>query len=214
MIRGLLLAAVMCAFVEAATAAQNGRPPANAAALEDLLAHQRYSDLSAVFAQATSLPDLLLLANWQEAKVVAGAGLFLSYEYSQTLARAARAAPDDVTDFRETGASFLVYAYAVAAVDGLACENHAFAAARSNAVAAPSLGLWRYIAGMSPDHGDFLIDNALQMETALAGKRAPDDFLCGADGIKSKDPSFSQRQDARALLNTRVHAIVSGYRGK
>jgi hypothetical protein len=218
MIRAFLCGALMCVCAGTA-AAQTPRWPADAAQFEALLSRERYGDLSRAFAQVTAPEDVLLLANWQEAKVLAGAGVFLSHEYSQTLARAAAAFPHGPADFRETGASFLVYAYAVAVVDGFACQNPYFAAARSGAIAQSpadplSIGLWRYIAGMSPDHGDFLIESALQMEAALDGKRAADSFLCGADGRKSKDASEPQRQDARAALNARVHAIVAGYRGK
>jgi hypothetical protein len=213
MTRALFAIFLTCA-VTVSAAAQTPRLPSNAALFEDLLSHERYGDLSRAFAQVVAPEDLLLLVNWQEAKVVAGAGVFISYEYSQTLARAALAFPHGLADFRETGASFLVYAYAVAVVDGLACQNPYFAAARSGAVAQPSAGLWRYIAAMSPDHGDFLIESALQMETALEGKRAADSFLCGADNLKSKSPTGLQRQDARAALATRVHAIVANYRGK
>ena len=203
----VLVLALCCSF--AAVAAQNGKAPASAPQLEDLLTREQYDDLSRAFAAITAPDEILLLINWQEAKVLDGDGAFLAFEYSKTLERAARAFPTGLADFRESGATYLVYAYALTAIDGAACEHpdgpQAFAQAISQSP------LWRTIAEMSPDHAGFLIESALDMEKALSDKRRGDGHLCG--GAPSFHADFAARQAiARSTLAQRVTAIVDVYK--
>ncbi len=191
-------------------AAQGGKVPASAQQLEDMLLRDQYNDLSTAFAAITAPDEILLLINWQEAKVLSGGGAFLALEYANTLERAARAFPTGVADFRESGATYLVYAYALTATDGAACENPGGPQAFAVTIAQAST-LWRYIAEMSPDHAGFLIESALGMEKALADKRNGDRHLCGATPRFHAD--LAERQaTARSALTQRITAIVASYK--
>ncbi len=169
-----------------ASAAQQGRQPDAAAqlpsneALDALVAANKWDQLGAALAGASNGEAFTRKLDWLQAKVGAGGGFFLVFEYAKELWRAGNSVKvtDPDKDPRVTAGFMTLYAYELIVLDGLKCADKSAAGHRIDQLLMYDRPILNYLKAKPEKLRTKIVDLAIAFEKHTAPLRKDDDVLC------------------------------------
>ena len=154
------------------------------ARLEALLAERDYVALGRTIRDVSRQADLNSDLDWLRAKMVEGNSAFVSMLYSRLLWVAAAGLPETQRhQLRQTAVMATLYAQAAITIDGARCGDRSAPQHRSEQLLSWNPEIWPFIAALSAEERQHIVDIAVMGERRTADRRdaiGDVDFLCRA----------------------------------